>query len=71
MKCIPVSTRAEGSVTPMLEEHLTQVVLNNDRYSNYCNHTHDISVQILDDWRDIPTYVRRFCALRYDAQDCI
>ena len=44
MKCIPVQTTVEGSLMPMLERHLTQVVSDNDRYSNYSDHQHDISV---------------------------
>ena len=35
----------------------TGIVSDNDKYSKYSDHQHDISVQVLDDWRDIPTYV--------------
>ena len=35
----------------------TGIVSDNDKYSNYSDHQHDISVQVLDDWRSIPTYV--------------
>ena len=35
----------------------TGIVSDNDKYSKYSDHQHDISVQILDDWRSIPAYV--------------
>ena len=44
MKCTPACSSGEGSVMPMWERHLTQVVLNNDKSFNYSDHQLDISV---------------------------
>ena len=35
----------------------TGIVSDNDKYFKYSDHQHDISVQVLDDWWSIPTYV--------------
>ena len=44
MKCIPDWRTAEGSLMPMLERHLTQVVSDNDKYFKYSDIINMISV---------------------------
>ena len=43
----------------------------NNKYSKYSYHQLDFSVQVLDNWRNLPLYVFSVLALRHDAEYCI